>query len=745
MPKSSKKKKDKNVDFAKAKLKLGKGKQTGNNTTDTSFKARSIAVPYQTIGQDKDASKPTTRRNLTLDELIFHLKHYNPTIRKDALCGLRELLDNHPELMETSLTPVIQACARVVGDEDAEVRKALLFFFAWILRLAPLNKIRPHAPLLILFITSAQTHIFPAIRIDAVRSLDLLLELTPEIVIQGWNETETTGARVLEGYLGLMNAGSNFWTGHTDDTPVSSTSSVTLSSNSKLVVLSSLACFLHSAISPFSSSLSSTKHESTTTTWYMASSFSSHSEFNFFCSLIHPHHSANSNGSIHEVEWCNFVSRPNSGAFIGTFDYAVDWVIDSCFSLSELGEIDQAVDNLTTTSAPASQPYSTSSRVARLAHTLHPILVSTWLDVASNVFGVGASRSEVDAQLAISVSRIAGCLYGTIFRDTDMPIDARTTAFNDITALLGYMAVYLPSISESGEIQSEEFSRDLSFAYCELTSLAVLASEFDAVKINSKNHATSQAKRNKALSIQIDQVGEYVVKALDGELRSASHPLGYSLTASAYTMLLPTVWSLLKYQDAAENATILSSCINHAIRTSSKSATKRPAIQFVGMLALLHSEHETPITVLKSDELGQFRDWFQQLPKVLWEVGIGDPPLSEIILRLLLRVTQRRVAIFDVTVRHVLSNTIILHVFQTGVSVRSRLIPYFATLHPDKGKILGPFTKFKKWPDLRKLALDVAAVLIRDAGPFEGEALKTAVASAVADTEDLQYWCTLPV
>jgi hypothetical protein len=40
MPKSAKKRKDKAADFAKAKLKLGKGKQLASNAIDTSFKAK---------------------------------------------------------------------------------------------------------------------------------------------------------------------------------------------------------------------------------------------------------------------------------------------------------------------------------------------------------------------------------------------------------------------------------------------------------------------------------------------------------------------------------------------------------------------------------------------------------------------------------------------------------------------------------------------------------------------------------
>src|SRR5258708_23791134 len=37
----------------------------------------------------------------------------------------------------------------------------------------------PHSSVLLLFITSAQTHIFPEIRIDAVRFLDIVMDVMP--------------------------------------------------------------------------------------------------------------------------------------------------------------------------------------------------------------------------------------------------------------------------------------------------------------------------------------------------------------------------------------------------------------------------------------------------------------------------------------------------------------------------------------------------------------------------------------
>lgn len=72
----------------------------------------------------------------------------------------------------------------------------------------------PHSPVLLLFTTSAQTHIFPEIRIDAIRFLDLLLEHIPDVVTEGWAQSaESHGRRVLEGYLGVLDAGTTFGEG----------------------------------------------------------------------------------------------------------------------------------------------------------------------------------------------------------------------------------------------------------------------------------------------------------------------------------------------------------------------------------------------------------------------------------------------------------------------------------------------------------------------------------------------------
>ncbi|KAG6334293.1 hypothetical protein ID866_4790 [Astraeus odoratus] len=186
MPKSAKKKKEKVADFTKAKLKLGKGKKLPNNVVDTSFKAR------------------------------------------NAILSARELFEDFPELISTSIAPLFAATARLIGDEDPGVRKTLLLFFEWLLPRVPKvgpslttrfcrshlshqEDLIPHAPICLLFVTSAQTHIFPEIRLDAVRYLDLFIEILPQHVVAGWDEDGSgIGRRILDGYLGLLSSGIRF-------------------------------------------------------------------------------------------------------------------------------------------------------------------------------------------------------------------------------------------------------------------------------------------------------------------------------------------------------------------------------------------------------------------------------------------------------------------------------------------------------------------------------------------------------
>jgi pre-rRNA-processing protein IPI1 len=123
---------------------------------------------------------------------------------------LEELLKAHPELVDTFLTIIIQATARQIGDEDLSVRRATLSFLRCILNLAPSTSLQPHAHTLLLFTTSALSHIFPEIRVDASKVLQLLLEHFSTAVVEGWesdnvaSQRSGSGLRILHALLALL-------------------------------------------------------------------------------------------------------------------------------------------------------------------------------------------------------------------------------------------------------------------------------------------------------------------------------------------------------------------------------------------------------------------------------------------------------------------------------------------------------------------------------------------------------------
>lgn len=144
------KKKKRQDDFQKVKLKVGKTKPKANNATNTNFRTRGIYLSEQL---KKDTSGPTTHRQLGINvsclrsftywqtchhfcntnlffpfllyqDLLSQLHHYNDNVKHSALLGLRELLSLNPSLLEQHLSRLLSEVAAVFTDKDDSVRAA---------------------------------------------------------------------------------------------------------------------------------------------------------------------------------------------------------------------------------------------------------------------------------------------------------------------------------------------------------------------------------------------------------------------------------------------------------------------------------------------------------------------------------------------------------------------------------------------------------------------------------------------
>ncbi|KIJ68364.1 hypothetical protein HYDPIDRAFT_36848 [Hydnomerulius pinastri MD-312] len=740
MPKSSKKKKEKVADFSKAKLKLGKGKQLPTNAVDTSFKARSIALPTQRIAVEKDDTVPTTRRRQSFNDLLSLLKHYNSSTRKDAVFSVRELFEDHPGLLESSITPLVGACVRLIGDEDAGVRKALLSFFGWLLPRVSKDDMIPHIPLLLLFTTSAQTHIFPEIRIDAVRFLDLFLDIVPESVVVGWNEANSGhGKRVLEGYLGILSAGTKFG-GAEGKAQATSTASVVLSPQSKLVVMRSLSSFLSHAVDPQSLTSGSSSPDLSPAaislpTWFLRPSFT--------CARLYEE-----NAGIFQSSRAEKPGRHILWSLEPEFEsFDEDFVYDSTAILNPPGTA-WTINDLSALSMEQDEPSESSGDIPfimRLARTLYATLTASYLDCAPVVFSPSTNPPETDLQMLTAALGITRTLYSTILQSTGYGSDSNISC-EELKTLLGYLTGYFPFRPAHREAKVEQAFQDLNVTYCELTSLLVLISSHpstgNAQRRNPRSRSSHQkaspgsVKGNTKLNVQADLVSSYITRLLKGEGESGAQ-LPRPVSPTVYTTLLPTIWALLNQAAGSgaqleedESSSVLSATLDHALRTTSTSAVKRLTVEFVARLLLLEREnsymgHFNP---REAGEDHKFREWALHLPKALWELGANNLAASETVIRALLRLLQRGSSVIQ---REQIS------------SLGSRLMPFFTITHPIRGQLPGPFTKIpSSVPHVRQLALDLCATILADQARYgvRDEGLYRGACSAVQGTTEEEYW-----
>ncbi|XP_053743094.1 testis-expressed protein 10 homolog [Synchiropus splendidus] len=170
------KKKRRQDDFQKVKLKVGKRKPQADNATNTNFRSKGINLPEQL---KTDTSGPTTHRQLGIYDLLSQLHHYNANVKHGALLGLKELLSSSPSVLDQYLSRLLSEVAAVFTDKDGNVRVAATRVLRFIAQSVPAERVAPFFPLLRAHLSCAMTHIESSIQEDAMKVLDVLLDHYP--------------------------------------------------------------------------------------------------------------------------------------------------------------------------------------------------------------------------------------------------------------------------------------------------------------------------------------------------------------------------------------------------------------------------------------------------------------------------------------------------------------------------------------------------------------------------------------
>ncbi|KAI5962141.1 IPI1 [Candida pseudojiufengensis] len=206
---SKRKQKEKQKDFKKAKLKVGKTAQKPDNYTDTSFKSKTISLPGQSI---------ITVHSKDLSHQLSLTKHHSSTTRKEILINITQNLPSNPSQYKQIITSVVP----LILDESKQVRLELLNLLKKCGENQP-GLLDLHKRTIILFIISAMTHIQPDIRNTSTKFLALLNE---------YSDLKSYFVKIMKNFFILMS-----WSLLNDSksksVSINSSSSILLGENSK--------------------------------------------------------------------------------------------------------------------------------------------------------------------------------------------------------------------------------------------------------------------------------------------------------------------------------------------------------------------------------------------------------------------------------------------------------------------------------------------------------------------------------
>ncbi|XP_052032437.1 testis-expressed protein 10 [Apodemus sylvaticus] len=173
------KKRKRQDDFQKVKLKVGKKKPKLENATATNFKTKAIHLPEQ-LKEDK--TLPTNNRKLNIKDLLSQMHHYSGGVKQSALLGLKDLLSQYPFIIDAHLSNILSEVTAVFTDRDANVRLAAVQLLQFLAPKIRTEQISPFFPLVSAHLSSAMTHITEGIQEDSLKVLDILLEHYPALI-----------------------------------------------------------------------------------------------------------------------------------------------------------------------------------------------------------------------------------------------------------------------------------------------------------------------------------------------------------------------------------------------------------------------------------------------------------------------------------------------------------------------------------------------------------------------------------
>lgn len=139
---------------------------------------------------------------------------------------------------------------RTADEQDGHARKALHGFIEWYIARLPQTTLVPYLPLLELQIASALSHIYPAVRLDACKVVEILLDTHPAEVIGSWPAPSPSGGVAGSASGSTIFEGLRLAAGLGGEKGASTQGGFLLTAGSKLVILRAIRTFIAKALEP---------------------------------------------------------------------------------------------------------------------------------------------------------------------------------------------------------------------------------------------------------------------------------------------------------------------------------------------------------------------------------------------------------------------------------------------------------------------------------------------------------------
>lgn len=660
MAPGTKRKAARHADFKKTRQKLGTGKQAASNATDTSFQTKTITLPQQSVSVDR-SQQLTTRRNQTLADLAQHARHPSAHMRKDAVGGMLELVTTYPGLAAHETRTLLHPLLPLLADDDASVRRALTAYLGTLLEQLTPAQLAPHVGTLLLFTTSAMSHIAMPVRLDALLVLDALLAHAAPAVTDGWQAAldddararDAHGQRVLQAFFAMLGVATDAASVRqgAPAARLGTTASVELQPGGRLRVLRTLAHFLRAA--------THTEDAAQLPLWCFAPALASASERELLAQLL---------------------AAPAPAADAPD----VPWVERAHVDLGALAPL-SVVDALVVGAAVGHPGAARRAPVeARLAQLLHASLIATLLDAAPAALAPTGAVQNVHLELVAEILDLAVVLWRAIItehvaargaqgQDTPVP------ALAQLDQLLAHLAPYFPASGTGAPLLP------LNAAYCELVALRVMARADDA-------RAPPRTAR------PMERTLAFLVAQLDAP---------DAWTPALYVSLVPTFWLLLSAPHMHADAGLMDALLRHYAALATTSALQPLAFAFLARLALLHTFRSLRVPL---DAVHGARDawqaWLTALPRTVWEAAAHAASRKGSAES---RARCEALAHAQLAFLHtvLLQADGVLFDHATRDALRAPLAPLFAVRHPTRGPIAGPYARLP--PPTQAVARALAA------------------------------------